>query len=358
MENEEKSVTIRVPRLNPWMISTIILVIILAVLYVKGGITGKVIQTTQGQLTAQEAGNKAVDYINKYLLRGRGNATLLSASEENGLFALKLEIGGRTYDSYVTMDGKLLFPSAIDLTQTPETPKTETQETQEIPKSDRPEVHVFVMSHCPFGTQFLKAYVPVIELLGDKADLEINFCDYAMHGKEELDDNNRIYCIQKEQKDKLTEYLRCFLVDGDYEKCIEEVGIDKAKLESCIRSTDEEFKITELYNDKSTWSGGRFPQYPVESDLNSKYGVGGSPSLVINDVRLAPDRRYCSERDEQAGKCIVHPVNRSPEAIKEVICSAFNNPPEECNQKLSTTVEQPGFGPLGTGSGASSAGKC
>ena len=37
-----------------------------------------------------------------------------------------------------------------------------------------PEVELFIMSHCPYGTQTMKGIVPVVELLGDKIDFELD----------------------------------------------------------------------------------------------------------------------------------------------------------------------------------------
>ncbi|MBU3941884.1 MAG: hypothetical protein KKF74_03150, partial [Nanoarchaeota archaeon] len=49
-----------------------------------------------------------------------------------------------------------------------------------MPKKDKPEVELFVMSHCPYGTQIEKGMLPVARLLGDKIDFNIRFCSYAM----------------------------------------------------------------------------------------------------------------------------------------------------------------------------------
>ncbi len=213
-------------------------------------------------------------------------------------------------------------------------PKKEQPSAPEVPKSDRPEVHAFVMSHCPFGLQFLKAYIPVIELLGEKADLQVNFVHYIMHGEDEMKDNTRIYCVQKTQKEKFTDYLRCFVESGDHEKCVSEAGLDKDVVDECIQETDEEFEITKTFEE----SQERFPPYPVDADLAQQYGVRGSPTFVINGQQVR--------------------VTRSPEAIKEAVCAAFNSPPEECSQTLSSNPESPGFGPVGSGGGSSSGGQC
>ena len=315
---------------NPWFFSTVAMVIILGavLIYSLGTPTAMV------TVSSQEATDKAIDFINNYMLSGT-TASVVDTEDIGDLYKINLDIAGSEVEVYVTKDGKLLFPSVVDMTETPETTTTV---PQEIPKTEKPEAHAFIMSYCPYGLQFLKAYVPVIELLGDKADLELNFVHYIMHGKDEIDENTRMYCIQKEQKDKLTEYLSCFVENDDYEKCIAEAGIDKAKLESCISVTDEQYQITYLYNDQSTWSGGSYPQYPVDEELATQYGVSGSPTFVINDQIVS--------------------VSRSAEAIKEAVCSAFTTPPAECEQTLSTNTESPGIGPIGAGSGASSGGQC
>ncbi|HDD72706.1 MAG TPA: hypothetical protein ENG00_01285 [Candidatus Aenigmarchaeota archaeon] len=310
------------------------------------GMTGYAVQGSQNGglnvMTAQEAGNKAISFINDYLLQPGVSAKLNKIEEKNGVYEMSLEItspqGSRDFTSYVTKDGKLLFVSSIDLDEKPEKPQTQNQQPAEVPKTDRPKVNVFVMSYCPFGLQFEKALIPVMKLLGSNADISVNFVDYIMHGKKELDENLRQYCIQKEQREKYVDYLECFVQSGDYSKCLSEAGVDEEKLDSCITATDEEYNITGLYNDRSTWSGGRFPQFPVESDMNSRYGVRGSPTFVVN------------------GK--VMRVNRSPEAVKEAICSAFVDPPEECEEKLSEATESPGIGPLGQQSASGSGGGC
>lgn len=339
-KNKEKdTITIkipklRIPKINPWMVSTVVLLAVTLVLLVRPQIVGQA--TVVGGLTAQQAANKAVDYINKNLIQS-GEATVVSSKEfTTNMYIVTTRYQDSNIDVFITKDGKWLFVSSpIDTTKT--TTTTE-QPSIQVPKSDRPEAHAFVMSYCPYGLQFLKAYVPVMELLGNKADLEVNFVNYAMHGEKEVYENLRMYCIQAQQRDKFTDYLRCFVVEGDYEGCIESVGVDKAQLEKCMSETDEKFKITEQLNDESAW-GGIFPPFDIDTELCEQYGVQGSPTFLINGQ--------------------VVNVNRAAESVKQAICNAFNNPPEECNQKLSTTVEQSGLGAIGVGGGsAASTGGC
>lgn len=207
----------------------------------------------------------------------------------------------------------------------------QTPATPTVTKSDKPVVELFVMSYCPYGLQMEKAFLPVWNLLKNKADFSVKFVSYSMHGQKELNENTRQYCIQAEQPDKYANYLNCFFTAGandgseaNYSKCLTTAGVNVAKLNACVSSTDNKFGITAKYNDKSTWLNGNYPVYPIYSDLNDKYGVQGSPTLVINGVQAE--------------------ANRTPEAVKTAICAAFNNAPSECSQKLSATSVVAGFG--------------
>lgn len=319
--------------------------IILSVVLIGVVATGYPLSGTTGMISADSASNKAVSFIEKNMIQEGTMVSVSNVSETSGLYQITIEVGAdginQEVDVYMTKDGELFFPQVINIDEVDALMQESEEQGEEetgLEKSEIPEVHAFIMSYCPYGLQFMKAYIPVIELLGDQADVELNFVSYAMHGKEELDENLRMYCIQKEQESKLADYLRCFVENDDYEMCIDDAGVDSGMLESCIQFTDEEFDITGLYEDDSTWASGMFPLFPVEDDMNQEFDVRGSPTFVVN------------------GKVIS--VSRSPEAIKDAICSAFISPPEECDEELSDKAEQPGIGPIGSGDGASSGGQC
>ena len=317
--------------------SIALMVFLLAVMIVGIGQGASSIGIT-GMMTADDASNKALTLIKENLVQPGTDVSIINIEEESGIYKLTLMIDGKEFDSYMSKDGKYFFPQGMDINEilTKEVNKEvqNQQQTPQTPKTDTPKAEAFVMSHCPYGLQFMKAFVPVMDLLKDKADLKIGFVDYIMHGVDEFNDNNRIYCIQKDAPTKLTEYLRCFVQQKDYETCLQEAGIDKATIDTCIKNIDEEYNLTNIFEA----SEDRFPKYPLEADLNEQYGVRGSPTFVINGQVIS--------------------VSRSAEAIKEAICSAFNNPPKECDTQLSTSAESPGFGAIGNGQGADSSGSC
>lgn len=291
-------------------------------------------------LPAQTVGDRAIKYINDNVLAEGVTASLVSIAQEGNIYKIKLKIANTEYDSFITTDGKFLFPEgyAIDIAPENTGSNGQAQSNTEVVKSDKPDVKIFVMSYCPFGLQAQKMMLPVYDLLKDKVDIGVYFVDYAMHEKKEIDENLNQYCIQAEQKDKYAAYLSCFVssTNGDSAKCMTEAKIDKTKLASCISATDKKYEITKLYNDKSTWVSGSFPQFNVHKDLNDQYGVQGSPTIVINGAQA-------------------NIGSRTPENLKKAICDAFNVQPAECTQKLSESAPTSGFG-TGTTAGTSGGG--
>jgi hypothetical protein len=159
-----------------------------------------------------------------------------------------------------------------------------------------------------------------------------------MHGQKELEENTRQYCIQKEQNDKYNAYLSCFTGKDDYQSCLTAANVNVSKLNACYASTDKQYQIMAKFADKTTWLNGSYPVYPIYNDLNTKYGVQGSPTLVINGAQAQ--------------------VDRTPEAVKEAVCASFNNAPAECKTALSSAATSPGFGTDAAPSAAAGAGGC
>jgi len=302
-------------------------------------------------ISPEEAIAKGQNFINENLMPEGSEVTVLEATEENGLYKLKVKLpdsqGEEEVDSYMTLDGKTFFTQGLDIDEIEkekqdaqnekaqtEAPKASTPAN--LDKSDKPIVEVFVMSHCPYGTQIEKGILPVVEALGDKIDFELKFCDYAMHGKKELDEQLNQYCVQQQGSNKLNTYLKCFLDDEDTSGCLKEANVDQSKLNTCIKNTDEQYKVTANYSDKSTWKGN-FPTFNVYKADTDKYGVSGSPALVVNGKQISSGRDSAS--------------------LLNTICAAFNEKPQECNLNLSSATPSPGFG-YGTANSGADAASC
>lgn len=306
---------------NYWAIATVILAILLIITLINW-------QMTKCSIVKPEvAGQKVLEFANNQ----GANAKLISTSDSGSLYEVILSITGQDGSAqevpvYVTKDGKVLVPQPILLeTKTNNTPSQTQPTPTNIPKTDKPVVEAFVMSHCPYGTQIEKGLLPVVETLGNKIDFKLKFVYYAMHPTQgEVEEQLNQYCIQRDQNNKFLDYLTCFLEAGDGEGCIDSVGIDKTKLTTCTEATDEAYSITANLEDKSSWLSGRFPKFDIHKADNEKYGVGGSPTLIINGVQA------------QTGRDSISLLN--------AICGAFNVAPEECNTEFEAGTPTPGFG--------------
>jgi len=314
---EQHHSVVKKKKLNTWKISSMALGLLLILSLAFGG-NGFNLSGPSGAAVA----DTALDFINTNLLQGQATATIGDVTEEGGLYKAGVSVMGQEKDIYMTKNGNLLFLQAIDMTQEIETPA-------DVPKSDKPVVEAFIMSHCPAGTQIEKGILPVANVLGDTIDFNIRFVYYAMHGETEVVEQLNQYCIQEEQNDKFLTYLECFLEEGDGEGCLTSTGIDMTALEECTTAADEEFTIMANLEDQSSWLSGRYPLFNVHKAKNEAYSVRGSPTLVINGQTVQ------SRRDSVS--------------LLAAICNAFNVAPEECNTEFEAVAPGPGFGWDSTG---------
>ena len=303
---------------NPWVLATILLAIICVPLIIFSftGILGNsILGITGNAVSGDNAGDSVVEYLNA---RTGGGVEYISSEDIGNLYEITVSYKGENIPVYTTKDGEYYIQGAIQMTgQAVNQEQQPTQQPQDVVKSDKPKVELFVMTHCPYGTQAEKGIVPVFNLLENKIDSSIKFVHYFLHEPEETETPVQI-CIREEQGDKYLDYLACFLEDGDTERCLTETGIDKNKLDSCGKT-----KYDDLY--------------AADSALSEGYGVRGSPTLVINGQ-------------------IVN-SGRSPDAYLNSICSAFTdgNIPEECDEQLNTASPSAGFGYTASAGGSTNA---
>jgi hypothetical protein len=280
-------------------------------------------------ISKDAAGVKAQEYISKHVLKNGIKAKVSDVKDENGFYTVAMQISKdeKVVDKvkvYVTKDGKNLSLGPIfDMSKAPPTPAQAAKDAAEaVPKSDKPKVELFVMAGCPYGLQAEAAFAPVIKALGDKIDFTPHYVVYSdyqgggptfcidkankfcsMHGAEEAREDVRQICIWNDQRDKWWDYInkfneKCQINEGTpgcSKEVAKSVGIDYGKVEACLKNDAEKLMAQ-------------------EADLNKKYNVEGSPSIIINGASFNG--------------------NRAPNDILAGICASFKNQPEECSKKL------------------------
>lgn len=313
----------KVPKMNTWMIISIILIVILVgiLIYFGNGATGFAV--ANNNLKPEEAALKAVKFINENLVQPNTEASFVSVNDFEGIYNVTLSYQGRNISVFLTKDGSNMFLSApLDITQ--ELPKAEeqTQQPTETPKTDKPSVQLFVMAFCPYGIQAEDAMKPVVDILGSKADIKVHFIAnvggttpdtvQSLHGATEAQEDLRQACIMKYYDQKaywnylMTINTNCSSKYSDtaaYDTCWKDAaknaGIDASKIDTCSKAAEGVNLLK------------------ADADLSSSKGVSGSPTLIINGVTYSGAR--------------------TPDAYKQGICNAFTTAPSECSQNLSTT---------------------
>ncbi|HOU75780.1 MAG TPA: hypothetical protein PK957_01495 [Candidatus Dojkabacteria bacterium] len=234
--------------------------------------------------------------------------------------------------------------SSAEVTQETEQVKGATATQEEIPKSDKPTVQLFTMSYCPYGNIAEEFVQPVYEILGDKIAFEpryivsrdeiLNLEEFvstygeeyrdqysnyvtnvnssclnkdnslicSKHGFQELNQDIREICVWKYQNDKFWDFVMTANTSCDYsnvDTCWEGVanstGVNVDSVKDCYNK-----EFDQIVDD--------------EIALMTKLSVTGSPTIYINGVLYNGDR--------------------SPEAFKNTLCSAFNEAPDACNTQL------------------------
>lgn len=181
-----------------------------------------------------------------------------------------------------------------------------------------PQVDFFVMSYCPYGNQAEEALAPVFEKLNGDAEFNPHYVIYSgygdtdkncfngnseycsMHGKVELHQNLRelcvrdIYGMQQWFDFALEMNKQCDHNNADscWTGVAEQLELDTAQIESCFEEKSLEF-------------------LEMDSKLNNAYSVQGSPTVFID------------------GELYQGP--RSPQGYMGALCSAFDEPPAECD---------------------------
>ncbi len=274
-------------------------------------------------MSANDAGNKVVDFINNNLVKEGTSASLVSVEDFDGLYKVITSYIGQEIPVYVTKDGHYLFLSQpIETNMTIPKPQNQQQQSKfDAPDREKANIKFFVMAFCPFGNQAENGLGPVYKLLEDKVEWEPHYVIYSnyggypdycldknetycsMHGIQELHEDERELCIWKYYNHgtwwdfvlDINKNCNAQNADTCWKPIAEKYGIDVTQVEQCVEQEGKDLLDAEL-------------------KLDEKYSVSGSPTVFIND------KQYSGAR--------------TPEAYKEAICSGFINPPAECNETL------------------------
>ena len=348
------------------MIAGLLAVVLIVGLLVGTGIgfmikPNQEVQIPQDQnkgLSEEALKEKVVKYLNDNFLEAQGVTGSVNKMEKfsDNLYSITLDLkkDGNVLQQaslYVTLDGEEVIIGNILKTSEPLPKANETADQadakpQELPKTDKPNVKLFVMSYCPYGQEAETGLKPLLATLKDSVDFEThfviydNYCGYgilckatdeqktqgytedasqkakycldadqnipqycSMHGVNEVNEDARQMVILKYFKDKWWDYVTYVNantttadIEVKWKEAAASVGLDANK-------------IQEYYNNEA------LDLLNTEIALSEKYGAQGSPTLIINDTDYALQ-------------------NLSTATFQAAVCSAFNTQPATCSQEV------------------------
>ncbi len=290
--------------------------------------------SNKANLTLEEATNQAVQFINTNFMKGATKASLVGKPfEKEGLYAFTLKVGSQSFVSYVTKDGKLLFPQAFDVSKMENQTQANANTNNKTPKKVscksvkkevQPKLQAFVVSYCPFGLQMQRVLTTIVDKIPSLAkEVEIRYMGSvangkitSMHGQKEAQENLRQICLREEQPNSFFPYLTCHIRKDDVDGCLKSSKVDEKKLQGCMQSSSRGLAYAKK-----------------DFALQDKYHVTGSPTLFLNGERM-------SESDFGG---------RTAQAVKSLICCGFEDKPAVCSKTLESYQVPTGFSSTYTG---------
>jgi glutaredoxin len=310
MEEQAKEASVsKMPKVSKEALIRIVAVIAVVAILVGGYYYSAKRKAEAGTKQAQE---KVVVFVEKNLVQPGTKVEVTSATFENGLYKIVIKVGAQEVPTYLTQDGKTFFPQGIDMTEA-EKKVAEEQVAAEIPKSDKPQVDLFVMSFCPYGNKAEDTLKPVYDLLKNKVDFNFHYIVTtsgdtvsSLHGAKEVTENEKEACVLKlAGKDKwfsIVSYVnsKCGADGACFEAGAKTLGINTAQVNACVASEG-------------------IALMKANEQVSNAAGANGSPTMTINGVETTAVYQYGNS-----------------EGYKKAICDSFNAAPEECAKVLAS----------------------
>lgn len=313
-------------------------------------------------ISLNEAIQKISEFLHEEMAEEDVAIELLSIEEEHNLYKLKLKIGEQYFLSYLTKDGKLLFPSVINLD--PPTERTLTQ-------SDNPSIDLFVTALSPVASMAERNIFKAIEPFEGKIDFNIHYIVLPELGEEkcldedqkycserglsELNQTMRELCVAKHHPEKLSEFISLvndWMEEHNSEEDVLEyeeteaneimvnMGIDKELINQCISTEGQDF-LEEQITLRQNKYPVRSPEYYIDS-----FGEYQTESVISRvDLALVINGMIYGQAEEL--------YYLDSDDYKEIICQSFseNRKPEIClnlenNSEEELLEEEPTETPL------------
>jgi len=251
-------------------------------------------------------------------LAGSDKVEVTNFKEVSGVYAFDLLINGQKYQSFISKDGRWLFPGGQKVDEIMgnalgSTTQAKKLTCNDLDKAEKAELTAYVVADCPYGLQMQRLFKQIIseqpELIPYLTVRYIGSVDggkiTSMHGDKEAQENLKQICVREEQKDKYWTYLGCYMQEGKSQECSTTAGLDVSALDQCVSDSNRGLKYAQ-----------------TDFNLAGKFNVSGSPTLVLNQKQTVSEFDF---------------GGRIPNSIKNIVCCGSKNKPAFCSQDLSSS---------------------
>ncbi len=275
-------------------------------------------KTAASKAPAQKQAKKqSTEQINPWIISTGVLAILLIASVFTGGFDLNknddytktISLIDTMIDSSITSEAKASLETAkssvenaitAEATAVPEK-NTGTSDNLEKPVT----LDMYIMSQCPYGVQAEDGAIPAVKKLIDSVDYNIYFIANdngdgtfsSLHGQPEVDENMRQICIMEKYPEQFLDYLTCLNKNyrnagTAWKSCAESNSIDTTEIETCQTGDEGKSLFSEsIAQAKSVGASGSPTIY-----LNGEIYQKGRDTLSFTRAicQLAPEEAECA----------------------------------------------------------------
>lgn len=324
---------------KPGAIFFAVILVLIAIGVFVFGKDGKIFNPLQ----TASAGESAIDFLNSKLLSGNDKATLVSVTEESGVYKVVFSYKNSEKTAFMTKDGKLFFSAGIstDYQAPVPAPSSSAKKTansaktcEELKKTGDSQTEIFIMSQCPYGLQMQRLALELFKYNPDlKNHIKFRFIGsvesnkaISMHGEKEAEEDLRQVCIREENAGKYWDYASCYIKKGDSVSCLNSADINEAENVACVSDANRGLKYIQ-----------------EDFKIAKERGVSGSPTVYQNGEKAS---------ESWFG-------GRTAEAVKTLVCCGFSSKPDDCSKTLTAATAASGFSETyASEEGSASSAKC
>ncbi|MCK4808492.1 MAG: thioredoxin domain-containing protein [Candidatus Aenigmarchaeota archaeon] len=275
-------------------------------------------KTAASKAPAQTQAKKpSTEQINPWIISTGVLAILLIASvftggfdlNKNDDYAKTIGLIDTMIDSSITAEAKSSLETAKSSVETALTAEATAVPEKKTGTSDNLEkpvtLDMYIMSQCPYGVQAEDGAIPAVKKLIDSVDYNIYFIANdngdgtfsSLHGQPEVDENMRQICIMEKYPEQFLDYLTCLNKDyrnagTAWKSCAESNSIDTTEIETCQTGDEGKALFSEsIAQAKSVGASGSPTIY-----LNGELYQSGRDALSFTRAicQLAPEEAECA----------------------------------------------------------------